>query len=566
MEIYPRYMKFVDEGYISEEDLKIVLKEAMVSGEPVYKLLVQFGFLTGDQIAEMAAESEKMKTINISAIDIDPEILKMVPKHKAEDLGMMPIGLTNNTLSIVVEDHNNYKATDWLEKHIEYDYEVFLATGLSVIDAISKYYAGTISVEDLLEKINWNIDPEDEEEDAKLKKKVIELVDQIILEGVRTKATDIHVNPDHHVLRIRYRIDGKLTNYIAIPKKAQDRIISVLKLKAAPTVRVEETRKPQDGGFSLRYGSQDIDFRFSSLPVQGGENIVMRILDPSNTAMKLSKLGMPEYIESAFSHDLDLKQGIILVTGPTGSGKTTTLYTALRTIDSIQKNVMTLEDPVEYKFPVIRQTQINSEQGLTFASGLRSHLRQDPDVILVGEMRDKETIDVAMKAASTGHLVLSTLHTNSSVQTISRLVEMGCAPYLVVSTVKGIIAQRLMRRVCPKCAVSEELTYEQVKSSVSEREFKIHFSDYLETEEDTMEFSKAVGCNECNGIGYKGRVGIYEYLQITPELAKFASVPREDVVLLEWVQENSDFLSLKDDAIQKAIQRVVTFTEAIGSL
>jgi len=547
----------IDRGIVMERDFYFAQREAIVCGTDLQTMLIQLKFATNDDISNALAYDGDVKTIDISALKINPDVLKIVEKHKAEELLMLPIDIDGNNLRVAVEDADHWRASDWVERNTNYDFTPYLATGMRVIDGISKYYSSATTLEEFASTINFN--PVGEKEEDELKDAIIQLVDIIILEAVRLGGTDVHIEPDFNVLRIRYRLDGVLQNHVPLPLAAADRVITRIKQESG--MRAEERRKPQDGGFNIPYGSNKIDLRVSALPSSEGESIVIRILNPENTSGSMEALGMPLDLEEKFREVINAKEGIVLVTGPTGSGKTTTLYTAINSLDCVEKAIFTLEDPVEYRFPLIRQVQVDEKQGMTFAKGLKALLRQDPDVILVGEIRDLETASLAVKAANTGHLVLSTLHTNSAAATFGRLVDIGIKEFLLAQSIGGIVAQRLLRRVCPKCAETVDMSKEDILEHVTLEFYEENLEGLMDPSTEKITFTEGRGCDFCGGTGNKGRIGVFEVMTFNVEFEKFASKPRERNELEAFARENTGFKSMKEEAIEKALQGVVSLEQ-----
>jgi type IV pilus assembly protein PilB len=378
-----------------------------------------------------------------------------------------------------------------------------LAGELDIKKALDQYYGGSGTLTEIIAGLDKTKLAEGEKlgEEAP----IIKIVNYLILQAVQAKASDIHIEPEEKFLNVRYRVDGLLHRQPPLPRDLASAIISRFKIMSG--LDISEKRVPQDGRILMKFGAKDIDFRVSTCPTLHGENVVLRILDKGGLVLGLETLGFPERELKLFQELIRSPYGIILVTGPTGSGKTTTLYSALQILNKEDVNIMTVEDPVEYQFPGIRQVHVNVKAGLTFASALRSFLRQDPNIIMLGEIRDRETAEIAVQAALTGHLVLSTLHTNDSPSAFSRLIDMGVEPFLVSSSLLGVLAQRLIRKVCEKCKVSFSPTEESLRN--------LGLEDKIGKD---IKFARGGGCKLCNSSGYKGRLGIYELLRVTPAI------------------------------------------------
>lgn len=379
---------------------------------------------------------------------------------------------------------------------------------------------------------------------------VVKLLASLFEDAMQIKASDIHIEPDETVLRIRQRVDGVLQEHTMDEVRIAPALVLRLKLMAG--LDISEKRLPQDGRFSVKIKGHNIDVRLSTMPVQYGESVVMRLLDQTGGTLDLKTIGMPKQLLKRFDRLITRPHGMILVTGPTGSGKTTTLYAALQSLNVPEKKIITVEDPVEYKLPRINQVQINSDIGLTFAAVLRSALRQDPDIVLIGEMRDEETSEIALRAAMTGHLVLSTLHTNDAVSTVNRLIDMGIKSYLLASALHAILAQRLVRRICESCAQPTELTVQQ----------RGWLSSFVDDKKFNVTFKKGIGCAHCNYTGYQGRIGVYELLEFDKSLSNTLS-HGDSAQFIKEAQNSRNFRPLNMVALQYAVEAITTMDEVI---
>jgi len=532
----------VSANIITPDQLKEALELQKREGGRIGSKLVKLGFVTEEKIVNFLSKQYGVPTINLSEYNIDPNIIKLVPRDLAQKHLIIPVTRVGPNLTIAMADPTNVFAIDDVKFITGYNVEVVVASESAIIEAISKYYGSAIAVpsfkeplsqatkktsepsevtiEDLtseigdLDKVALEaiqvIETEEEAQEGEVIKEVdapiVKLANSILLNAINQRASDIHIEPYENVLRVRYRVDGVMYTVQTLPTKIKNALTSRIKIMSK--LDIAERRLPQDGRIKLKLGKdREIDFRVSTLPCLFGEKVVLRLLDKSNLQIDLTKLGFePEQLQE-FMDAISKPYGMILVTGPTGSGKTTTLYSALNHLNKTDVNIMTAEDPVEYNFMGINQVQIKEEIGLTFAQALRSFLRQDPDIIMVGEIRDFETAEIAVKAALTGHLVLSTLHTNDAPSTITRLLNMGIEPFLVSSSVILILAQRLCRRICQKCKTEEHVPPQAlVKLGFSEEEAK------------TIKVFKGKGCPACNGKGYKGRIALYEVMPIKDEI------------------------------------------------
>jgi type IV pilus assembly protein PilB len=549
----------VASGAITEDQLRQALAQQKRSGGRIGVHLIRLGFITEEKLASFLSKQYGVPAINLDEYKIDPSVLKLIPADLAKKYIILPVSRVGATLTVATADPSNVFAIDDVKFMTGYNVEVVIATESALASAIANYYGGrsdsiisqkqqtqttatmkfeakdyTLSDSDLSDNESMSaldsptldvdefdrvvgdaldtIEHVDEEAlfdgQADVDEPIIKLVSGILINAIKIGASDIHIEPYETSLRVRYRVDGILALAMNLPLKVKNSITSRLKIMSH--LDISERRLPQDGRIKLRLGKKrEVDFRVSILPCIHGEKTVMRILDKASLQVDLTKLGFEENALKKFMESLSKPYGMILVTGPTGSGKTTTLYSALNYVNKPNINIMTAEDPVEYNFMGINQVQTKEEIGLTFAGTLRSFLRQSPDIILVGEIRDFETAEIAVKASLTGHLVLSTLHTNDAPGTISRLLNMGVEPFLVSSSVILIMAQRLGRKVCQQCKEEEKFPAHTL--------LKLGFT---EEESKTVKCYKGKGCPICNNSGYKGRIALYEVMLLDDEIRK----------------------------------------------
>jgi len=513
------------EKVISAEQLKAALGFQKKNDLPLGTAVVQLGYLKEDEIARNLSRQLGYPYIDLDQFEVYPEVMKLIPAEVARKYLVMPIHRIRNFLTVSMADPTDLEIMEDIRFRTGLNVQPVIATETSIINAINKYYGSSdsIRVKEIVEDIELadderiNIVDEDQDNldltDDKLQAEeapIIRLVNQTLIDAVRRGASDVHFEPFETSFRIRFRIDGDLYEIVNLPLKYRAPVIS--RVKILSNMDIAEKRLPQDGRIKMRVKVEngkrkEVDMRVSSLPTIWGEKIVSRILDKEMLKVDLTQLGFEEEPLSVFTEAIHRPWGIVLVTGPTGSGKTNTLYSAISTINSIDMNIMTAEDPVEYNIQGINQVQIKGEIGLTFASALRSFLRQDPDVMLVGEMRDFETVDIAIKAALTGHLVFSTVHTNDAPSTVMRLVNMNVEPFLIADSVVLIVAQRLVRKLCKRCAEPHELP----DSALLEMGFR---KDELKG----LKVLKPKGCDACNRTGYKGRTAIYEVMKIDDDI------------------------------------------------
>jgi len=516
----------VQENKINVAQLEKAKAEQRNHGGRLGVALVKLGYIKEAEFADFMGKQYNVAPIDLAAFEIDPEVVKLVPKEVCEKHLVFPVSKAGNTIVIAMADPGNIFVRDDLAFVTRLKVEIVVAAETAILAAIEKYYGSKIKVDSIMQEI--------EREDAKQKRAakaagqqepsqvaeivdlesktakheapVIKLVNLILTEAIKTKCSDIHLEPYENRFRIRYRIDGVLYERMQPPPSMAPAITSRIKIMAK--LDISEKRRPQDGRLKIKLrGGQDMDFRVSVLPTLFGEKIVMRLLDKTNLQLDMTKLGFEPDELAALKDAISSPFGMVLVTGPTGSGKSTTIYSALLELNKVDVNISTAEDPVEFNLEGINQVQMNPDVDLNFASALRSFLRQDPDVIMVGEIRDLETAEIAIKAALTGHLVVSTLHTNDAPATVFRLLNMGVEPFLVTSTLNCVVAQRLVRKICQACkepiAVDRELL---IKAGVPPEKI----GEY--------KCMKGKGCSTCSDIGYKGRVAIYEVLKFTDNI------------------------------------------------
>ncbi|WP_368993285.1 GspE/PulE family protein [Caldifermentibacillus hisashii] len=534
----------VESGLISEEQLNSTLRRKSAD-EKLGDALLREGYITEQQLIEVLEFQLGIPHINIFQYPIDPDVIQLVPKELAKRHYAMPIRRDKNKLLVAMADPMDYFAIEELRMATGYHIEPAIATKDELFRTITKYYDLQESMEEVMGEIATS-ETLDETRVADDDSPVVRLVNQIIDNALVQRASDIHFDPQETELRVRYRVDGILRTERSLPKHMQNVIVARIKIMA--NLNITETRLPQDGRIKTTINFKPVDIRVSSLPTIYGEKIVMRLLDLSNTLNRIDKIGFSETNLEKFTDMLKRPNGIILITGPTGSGKSSTLYATLNELNSDDVNIITVEDPVEYQMEGVNQIQVNENIGLTFANGLRSILRQDPDIVMIGEIRDTETAEVATRASLTGHLVLSTLHTNSSIEALSRLVDMGIEPFLISSSILGVVAQRLVRRVCRDCGQTVPAT---------EREQQI-FSNRGLTIETVR---RGRGCPSCNMTGYRGRMAIHEVLPIDETIRHLILKTASTTEIRDYVRKKGmEFLI--DDGLKK-VKEGVTTTEEI---
>ncbi len=532
----------VRENLISPLQLAKAMESQRATGSRLGAQLAKLGYVEENELTQFLSKQYSVPAINLADFEIDPEVLKVIPKELVVRHQAIPVSKAGNTLIVAMADPSNIYAVDDIKFVTNLTIDIVVASEQAISEAIERYYTSNVTFDDVM--VDFNGDQEDGVELADdvdedlnvldLEKSagdapVVKLVNLVLLDAIRKGASDIHIEPYEKQLRIRYRIDGMLYEVMKPPMRLKNAITSRLKIMA--NLDIAERRLPQDGRIKLKLGKgKEMDFRVSICPVLWGEKTVMRLLDKSNLQLDMTKLGFEERILRDFKDAINKPYGMILITGPTGSGKTTTLYSTLSELNKTSHNISTAEDPIEYNLYGINQVQMHEEIGLNFAASLRCFLRQDPDVIMVGEIRDFETAEIAVKAALTGHLVLSTLHTNDAPSTVSRLLNMGIEPFLVASSVNLIGAQRLLRKVCAECKAPVEIPRQQLIDVGIPPE-----------EVGDIKAMKGTGCRVCNNTGYKGRIAVYEIMIFNEELKEF-------------VLNGASTLELKREAVRQGMK------------
>ena len=556
--------RLVAEKLISTDQLQRALAEQKGSADKLGTILVRLNFITEDSLVSFLSKQYAMPAITVAQVDPDPDVLKLVPEQIAKKHSVLPIKRIGNVLTLAMADPTNVFALDDVGFMTGLQIQPVVASEAAIRKAFERLYETGASVNDMmseLEEADTDVEVVEDGEVAFSKADVfdlkesadeapvVRLINMILTDAIRRGASDIHLEPYEKVFRVRFRIDGVLHEIMTPPKRLEAALTSRVKIMA--TMDIAERRLPQDGRIKLRYHQREIDFRVSTLPTIFGEKTVMRILDKEALQLDLGALGFDPWSLEQFSKAIHSPYGMILITGPTGSGKTTTLYSAIHTINSPDINIMTAEDPVEYNLKGVNQVQVNDEIGRTFAACLRSFLRQDPDVILVGETRDLETAQIGIRAALTGHLVLSTLHTNDCPSTPARLLDMGIPPFLVSSSLQLILAQRLGRKICKDCKEPYEANEESLVPYG-------HVSQGL----GTVNFYKGKGCQTCNFTGMKGRVAIYEVMPVTTELRDLM-LRNATTAEIRDTAVSQGMKTLRQNALQKVVDGVTTVEEVL---
>jgi type IV pilus assembly protein PilB len=578
----------VRENLISPQHLRQALDYQREHGGRLGFNLVKLGLVSDDTITAILSRQYGIPSVNLELFDIEDSVLRLIPQEVAQKYSVLPLSRVGATLTLAMVDPTNVFAMDDIKFMTGLNVEPVVVAEASVQQAISKYYSTSREIElasvapevvsngngfsdaDMVSLDNLDLDHSVNAEDVEVFEEndeidlssltrmsedapVVRLVNVLLVDSLRRGASDIHVEPYEKELRIRFRIDGILYDVMHPPLKMRDALISRIKIMSK--LDISEKRLPQDGRIKIRVKvdsrSRELDFRVSTLPTLFGEKVVLRLLDKEKLMLDMTNLGFEPDSLVKFQRNIAKPYGMVLVTGPTGSGKTNTLYSALQSLNTVDTNIMTAEDPVEFNLPGINQVQMKEQIGLNFAAALRSFLRQDPNIILVGEIRDFETAEIAIKAALTGHLVLSTLHTNDAPSTISRLMNMGIEPFLVATSVNLIQAQRLIRRICKDCKKEHPTPHEAL--------MEIGFSA---EEAKTLKTYKGRGCPSCNDTGYKGRIGLYEVMEITDEIRELILIGASALELRKKSIEDG-MVSLRDSGLQKIRNGVTTIEEVL---
>ena len=544
---------------IDEKQLAKALEEQKVSGGRLGASLTKLGFLKEEDLAAFLSRQYGVPSINLNEFEIDENVIKLIPAEVVQKYQLIPVNRAGSTLIVAMADPSNIFAIDDIKFMTGYNVEVVVTSEGSIRTAIDKYYDQSASFDDVmgdLDDIDLEVIEDDDEVDSgELAKAsedapVVKLVNLILTDAIKKKASDIHIEPYEKTFRVRYRIDGVLHEVMKPPMKLKNALTSRVKIMSE--MDISERRLPQDGRIKIKLpGGKDMDYRVNCLPTLFGEKICLRLLDKSNLQLDMTKLGYEEQSLKWFKEQIHKPFGMVLVTGPTGSGKTVSLYSALGELNTPTENISTAEDPVEFNFAGINQVQMHEEIGLNFASALRAFLRQDPDIIMIGEIRDFETAEIGVKAALTGHLVLSTLHTNDAPSTINRLLNMGIEPFLVASAVNLITGQRLGRRICQECMVPEDIPRETLIQA-----------GIPEDQADETVCYKGEGCSNCNDTGYKGRVGYYQVMPMFEEIrelilagANTAELKRESMRL--------GVKTMRQSALTKMVEKITSFEEVL---
>ena len=544
----PLGQRLLDAGLVTEDQLNLALREGKRLKVYLGEALVELGFVSQEVLAIFLAQETQSEWVDVASVYVKPEVVDLIPYEMAKRLVSLPLKVEENILQVAMSNTMDVMAIDTIERLTGYAIDVMTAAKEDILHAIDQNYAKSGSINETIDQLlKAGVDNLGEE--ARTEAPMVRLCNQIVMMGITIQATDIHIEPDEKILRVRMRVDGILRQDVLMPKQLQAPVIARFKLMA--NINVTEKRIPQDGHITFTLGHRPVDLRISTMPTSFGESVVMRILDKTNIKLELHALGFNAQAEKVFSTAVTRTHGMVLVTGPTGSGKNTTLYTGMMQVNAMERSIFTLEDPIEYEFPLVRQTQINPDVGMTFPVGLRALLRQDPDVILVGEIRDQETAQLAIRAAFTGHLVLSTLHTNDAIGAIPRLLEMGIEAYLIPSVLVAVVGQRLIRCICSEC-----------KQERDDVETVLRGLQVTLPEGKEPRLWRGVGCEACGGTGYRGRMGLFEIFSLGPQFHD--PIARDlDLIKIRQLAQEAGMQTMFEDGIEKALEGRTTVEEVV---
>lgn len=549
---------------LTEEELEHALQVQRNTREPLAQLLVKMGYISERDRARALGRQWGVPFVDLSSGELNQEVVEMIPRHLIQRFRVLALERSGPRLTVVMANPLDIFIIDQLRLVTGLEIDPVITVEEDLNNAISTVLSSGDQIDETIRRVVDEVSGDGElqlleakrDEDISIDQlrelvddaPIIQLVNMIIRQALTDKASDIHIQPEMNKVRVRYRIDGMLQDGTTVPKQVQAALISRIKVMAE--MDIAEKRAPQDGRISLKMNNRSFDMRVSTLPNVHGEKVVMRILDQSGVTVTLNRLGFPSAMLETYDRLIHRSYGIILVTGPTGSGKSTTLYATLNQLNSLEKNILTVEDPVEYQLPGLTQSAVNIRAGMTFPAVLRTMLRQDPDIVLVGETRDTETAIISVEAALTGHLVLSSLHTNDAPGAIARLTEMGIEPFLIASAVIGVLAQRLVRSICPRCKEPYTPSMEAFR----------RLNLPLNTDEVT--FYRGAGCQNCRGTGYKGRTGVFELMSIDNDVRELI-LQRAPTHVVRQAALDGGMISLKQDAMQKIVEGITTMEEAL---
>jgi len=556
------------DGIVSDEDFERLQRESYASGTPIDELLIKSSLVDETQVAKGRAKQYNVPFIDLGALAAAPEAMAKIPESVAQHYIILPFEVDEKlkVLSVAMANPLDLQTVAFLEAKSGLKVKPFLAIKSELIEEIPHRYAQSLSAE-VSQVLKENTEAGEGRRIVDVQKigevikeaPIAKIVATVLEFSVNARASDVHIEPLEEHTRVRYRIDGILQEKLVLPKKVHDAVVSRIKILSG--LKIDERRLPQDGRFTFLTGDQEVDLRVSTLPTVDGEKVVMRLLRKSRNVPTLSDLGLRGAALKNLEESVRVPHGIVLITGPTGSGKTTTLYSLIHILNTLKVNIITLEDPVEYQMDGVNQVQINTKAGLTFASGLRSFLRQDPNIIMVGEVRDNETADLAIQASLTGHLVFSTLHTNSAAGALPRLLDMKAEPFLLASSITCVVAQRVVRKICDNCI--EAYTPSQEEIIELKRVLGSYFDSYLQNKgEKGLQLHRGRKCDQCGDTGYKGRMGIFEVLKVTEKIGKLI-LERKSASEIENAAVADGMLLMQQDGYLKVIDGLTTLEEVM---
>ncbi|WP_300176761.1 GspE/PulE family protein [uncultured Aliivibrio sp.] len=545
----------VEENIVTEQQIEQALAAQKTTGRKLGASLIQLGFLSEKQMLTFLSQQLDVPLVDLSRVNIDATAVQLLPEVHARRLRALVVSQQGNTIRVAMSDPADLSAQEALFSQLQqYEIEMVIASERQLVDSFDRFYRRTKEIASFAEQLdsehqesddfNFGILDSDNDEVT-----VVKLINSLFEDAIQIGASDIHIEPDDQILRLRQRIDGVLHETLLSEVNIAPAL--VLRLKLMANLDISEKRLPQDGRFNIKSRGQSVDIRLSTMPVQYGEAVVMRLLNQTTGIRSLEYSGIPDHLLVRLRKQLSRLHGMILVTGPTGSGKTTTLYGALSELNQPSKKIITAEDPVEYRLPRVNQVQVNSKIDLTFSKILRTFLRQDPDIILIGEMRDQETVEIGLRAALTGHLVLSTLHTNDAVDSALRMMDMGAPGYLVASAVRAVLAQRLVRKICTECSTPDPLDDSRLQW------VQTRFPNQV-----SVPFRKGSGCQSCNLTGYSGRIGVFELLELDQPMMD-ALRGNNAVEFAQKARENPDYKPLLASAMELAMSGTISLSEVM---
>ena len=538
-----------DEQMATEQQIELALNEQRSTGELLGNVLLRLGIVNRKELARAVAISNDLTYVDLKATFVEPAAVKLVDKNFAERYRLMPFAIAQENLEVAMDNPSDIVAIDALRRAVNMPLKIYAADLESIMETIEFQYGLGSSIDSEVKRNMEAALSGGGIAEGEIEPPVIRLLELFFIKAIRDRATDIHLSPEDMVTRVSFRVDGIMRSEYVMARQLHIPLIT--RIKVLSGMNIAENRLPQDGNLQFSFSNRSVDVRSSLIPTNFGENAVLRILDKTSVAQGLGSLGMGAELRAKVERLINLPFGIVLAAGPTGSGKTTTLYALLRLVNSLEKNVLTIEDPIEYQMPLIKQSQVNPKINFSFPQAIRHFLRQDPDIILVGEIRDLETTEMALQAAMTGHLVLSTIHTNDAPSTIARLLDLGVEPYLLPSSLKAVIAQRLVRRICNNCKEEYHLDASEIEN--------LGLSDGLQAETPLY---RGCGCELCNESGYHGRLGIYEIMTIGPGLGELIST-KASIAAIKKQAQAEGMVTMLEYGLDQAKTGVTTIDEIL---